>query len=317
VTHAARALFAGLVDYAGLFPPAALPMTEATARYASFRAGPHAWMLGGFVLPASSLEGFARAASAYLRSGDDAMPWRLNVPCGAPLDRDLSMVDAFESRHTDVRSGEGSTVKVEALEVKAANAVAVHDAATSIAGRHWTWFEIASGPALGSTLEAIASVGGGAKLRTGGVTAEAFPSSADIATVLLVCAKAAVPFKATAGLHHPFPGVYPLTYETDSPRAPMHGFVNVFLARALATELVRRQHPDPEAVAEIIALLDDRPDAFLWEDDGVRWRAHRFTTDDIIQLRRLAAGFGSCSFEEPVADLSRLGLIEMHGLRAQ
>jgi hypothetical protein len=308
VRHATRALLTGLVDYAGLFPPAALPMTEATARYASFRDGPYAWMLGGFVLPASSLEDFARAASPWLRRGEDAMPWRLNVLCGAPLDRDLAMMDAFESRHTDVRSGEstGSNVKVEALELRGGNAVAVHDAATSLAGRHWTWFEIAAGPALGSTIEAIARVGGGAKLRTGGVTAEAFPSSADIATVLLACAKAGVPFKATAGLHHPFPGTYPLTYEQDSPRAPMHGFVNVFLAHALATELVRRQYPDPEAVAEIVVLLDDRPDAFLWEDDGVRWRAHEFTTDDIIRARRLAAGFGSCSFEEPVADLSRL-----------
>ena len=42
-----------------------------------------------------------------------------------------------------------------------------------------------------------------AKLRTGGVVPEAFPKSLDIIRFVRTCAAANVPFKATAGLHHP------------------------------------------------------------------------------------------------------------------
>ena len=74
---------------------------------------------------------------------------------------------------------------------------------------------------------------GRAKVRTGGLTPEAFPVPADLARFLHRCAAARVPFKATAGLHHPIRSVQRCTYRADSPTALMHGFVNVFLAAAL------------------------------------------------------------------------------------
>src|SRR5215469_4630128 len=51
-----HAAFKSLVDYAGLFPPAALGMSDAIDEYAAASEGAHAWMLGRFIVPFSRLE---------------------------------------------------------------------------------------------------------------------------------------------------------------------------------------------------------------------------------------------------------------------
>ena len=50
-----RALLAGVVDYAGLFPPAGLALDLALTHYVRYRQGPGGWMLGRFVCPAARL----------------------------------------------------------------------------------------------------------------------------------------------------------------------------------------------------------------------------------------------------------------------
>src|SRR5947209_8360818 len=50
-----RALLAGIIDYAGLFPPARLSLDLALTTYTHYRRGPDAWMLGRFVCPAARL----------------------------------------------------------------------------------------------------------------------------------------------------------------------------------------------------------------------------------------------------------------------
>src|SRR6185312_670299 len=95
------------------------------------------------------------------------------------------------------------------------------------------YVEFAPGDA-DAILPVLVRRGARAKIRTGGVTAEAFPSGETMADFLLACARARVPFKATAGLHHVVRGSYKLTYELESAQAKMHGLANVFLAAALA-----------------------------------------------------------------------------------
>jgi len=134
-----------------------------------------------------------------------------------------------------------------------------------------------------------------AKIRTGGLTPDAIPSSKTIADFLRECAQHGVPFKATAGLHHPIRCVRPLTYEPDAPRGTMHGFINVFMAAAIL--------PHAEAILE-----EDNPNAFHFDDDTASWRGHAVLTDDLARVREeFAISFGSCSFEEPVKDLQELG----------
>ena len=83
-------------------------------------------------------------------------------------------------------------------------------------------------------IAAMAGTGAHAKIRTGGVTPEAFPQATSVARFIHACAMADVGFKATAGLHHPVRGEFNLTYEPACPRGVMYGFLNVFMAAALA-----------------------------------------------------------------------------------
>jgi hypothetical protein len=146
-------------------------------------------------------------------------------------------------------------------------------------------------------------VRGFAKFRTGGLVPEAIPSSQAIARFLCDSAAHRIAFKATAGLHHPVRRMAALTYTPDSPQAVMHGFLNVFAAAALAW------HGTPQS--RIADLLEERdPSAFGFGGDAFDWKGVRVTTAQIRDARRdFAHSFGSCSFEEPVSELRRLGLL--------
>jgi len=248
-----KELFARLIDYAGLFPPAALPMTQAVSNYARYRDGEHAWMLGKFIVPAERVD---EALCHPDRSEGSA--------CLAQTDLSVLGVDEVKATTAaDIARIERKDVYVEVTDL--------------------------------SLIKVIAEHGLRAKIRTGGVTAEAFPSAERVAAFIRECAEHGVAFKATAGLHHPIRCIKPLTYEADAPRGMMHGFVNVFLAAALI------------AHAEEI-LLEREAQAFAFDDDCASWRGHRIATDDLARIRaEFAISFGSCSFEEPVSDLKELG----------
>src|SRR5262249_3283632 len=109
-----------------------------------------------------------------------------------------------------------------------------------------------------------------------------------------------LPFKATAGLHHPIRSPYALTYAADAPRAELHGFLNVFMAAAFAWH---GQRP----IERILAETDAGTFRF---DEQARWRDWSLTVGQIQEARHeFAHSFGSCSFEEPVHDLEALGFL--------
>jgi hypothetical protein len=113
-----------------------------------------------------------------------------------------------------------------------------------------------------------------------------------------------VPFKATAGLHHPIRCYKPLTYAANAPKGTMHGFLNVLLMTGFARESYR--------VSLLEELMEEEfEEAFTFNETGVKWRDDHFmTTAHILLLRRRGMNsFGSCSFEEPIADLQKLGLL--------
>jgi hypothetical protein len=149
-------------------------------------------------------------------------------------------------------------------------------------------------------LDEVKRAGCFAKLRTGGVKPEAIPPVADVAAFIVGCAGRRLPFKATAGLHHPVRSSHPLTYDADAPRAVMHGFLNVFLAAAFAW------HGDRD-IEPVLAETD--PAAFRF-DDRAHWRDRSLDAGQVREARQnFAHSFGSCSFEEPVRDLEGLGLL--------
>lgn len=290
-SSALDALLDGLVDYAGLFPPAGLSMRDAVANYARYRAGERKAMLARFVLPVARLDEFVAAAGAV--AADPTGAWPLAVLAGAG---DAAALDTFNAAH-------GARWRIDTAEAKAASSADVAALAAALAPRYTVYVEIPVKDDPSLLLTAIAGADLRAKIRTGGTTVDAFPSPSEVVRFIAHSARLGLPFKATAGLHHPLRGEFALTYAADSARGTMYGFLNVFLAAALLHSGVRES-----AVAPLIEERDAR--AITIDDDGISWRGHRVDRAAIRAARRAFAGsFGSCSFEEPVADLESLNLL--------
>jgi hypothetical protein len=228
-----RALLANAVDYAGLYPPASLPLAEVVTNYRRYLHSPEAWMLNRLVLPMEKL--------SEVSLGEK---WRVTL----------------------LVEGEPGPLppKVETLETKAGRRLSLP-----------TYCEV--------PLERVED--GYAKIRT------ATPSSETLAEFLCAAAARRLPFKATAGLHHPI-------------RTSMHGFLNVFVGATFAWLGMDR--------ITLTNLLNEAdPQAFDFRNDGLRWRDWRASTAEVAQARReFAHSFGSCSFEEPIDDLRALGLVK-------
>lgn len=288
---ALRTLLHETVDYAGLFPPAGLDMPAAVANYAAYRAGPDAWALGRFVLPAARLAELERAADPLLTPGD---PWRLSALLGPDVAADADRVGDFDRRHRARR-----TAVVDAVELRAADDEAIARAAALVPVGATAYVELPLGGDVAPLVRAVARAGMRAKARTGGTTPDAFPPSEDLARFIEACIAADVAFKATAGLHHPLRGAYRLSYEPDAATGVMFGFLNVFLATALLEAGASR--------VEARALLEEGdPDALRIEHDAVAWRAHRLGARALAAARSRMVSFGSCSFREPVDEMGGL-----------
>lgn len=299
---ARRLLLAGLVDYAGLFPPAALSMADAVRRYNEYRRSAEAWALGSFVVPVARLGEFEIAVAPILARGNDAA-WRLATIAGVDFGADIRTIHDFAVRAAP-------RAIVAAIEVKAATVAQVDAIAaqvallrTNLVGAFDTYVEVPIATDPSALVSAIAAHGLRAKVRTGGVETNAFPTADQLTAFFAACTAHGVVFKATAGLHHAMRGSYPLTYAPASEHGTMFGFLNVFLAA-----LLERQGLAP---SDTRALLEERdPGALAFTQSGVSWRGHTISAESLRRLRAQAAtSFGSCSFAEPVADLSSLGLL--------
>jgi hypothetical protein len=259
-----RALLDRLIDYAGLFPPAALAMPTAVQQYTAYRRGPHAWMLGRFIVPLARLNELRQAASP------SAADWKLSVLAlpGDPLPSEIDSVEMKIERAEDIRRAGAS-------------------------GPPLRYFEIPIARDPRDLVAALADTGARAKVRTGGLAPEAIPAVPDLARFLCQCAAARVPFKATAGLHHPL--------RSPGREGAPHGFLNVFLAAALAYH--------GGSLQEVTATLEETSaEAFRRDASGFAWHGHRLTFQQIVAARsEFAMAFGSCSFEEPIADLQTIG----------
>jgi hypothetical protein len=289
-----RALLAGVVDYAGLFPPAALDMVGAVHNYAAYRARDESWMLGRFVVPAARLDDFSEQLRAL---GEQAGPeWRMSALLGADVEADVERVRAFDREHR-------GRACVDSLEAKLDSADAIRRAAAATRKGFALFAELPVDSDLESLVRAVKDTGVNAKIRTGGVTADVFPSPAEVVQFIRCCITAGVRFKATAGLHHAVRGEYRLTYEPTAPTGPMFGFLNVLLAAGLMTTGLS----DGDAAQ----LLDERDArAFAATPTTVRWREATLDEEQARSVRdHVMMSFGSCSFSEPVDELRSLVLL--------
>lgn len=298
---AIRTLLEGAIDYAGLFPPAGLTMEPAVHNYAAYRTGETAWALGRFILPVGQLRAFEQAAAELLQEEPQAAPWRLSVLASPDISSDVESIVAFNARHQ--RVGDGGRASIEAVELKVKSAAEITDAMALLPPELEPFFEVPIDSDLREVTAALSATGGYAKVRTGGTVSSAFPDPPDLLRFVAACVAARVPFKATAGLHHPLRSAHHLTYEPGSETGLMFGFLNVFLLAAFLHAGL--------AVDEAASLLEEaEPGALRFERERVIWRSHQLELATLAQSRRQGCrSFGSCSFLEPVDDLKALHLL--------
>lgn len=274
-------LVARLYDDASLFPPGNAPLPEALVAHAAHERAPHADLVGTFVLPAARVDELAAELAERPFPGDLVLS--LTVP-------DVALADAAVARATALPGV--SVAAVEVVVPPGQDVVALLAGLDALASRYRgldVYVEVPRDERRPAVVEALAGTRYRAKLRTGGVVADAHPDERELASVidLLVCR--GVPFKATAGLHHAVRRTDPDTgFE-------QHGFLNVLATVAAA-----------QAGADVFTLT-----GLLAERDG-RVLVERLTALDAEAAARLRDGFrslGSCSVAEPLDDLLALGLV--------
>jgi hypothetical protein len=239
-----QALFSGLIDHAPTFPPEELPLDEGLAEHRRVRESEHGWIVNRFVCPASKL----------VELGDESL--RLSV-----------VLDTGELPEPDER--------IEAVEAAGLDPEVLFDAAPEV------YFELPLRDDVSFRILRIGELGLRGKVRCGGSVVPSIPALAEL---VQACRRLEVPFKATAGLHHPL-------RDGDE-----HGFLNLLAAAVFGDE--------EEALAE------EDPSAFALSDETFGWREHRAGPDEIARIRReLFVSFGSCSAQEPIVGLRALGML--------
>ena len=288
-----RALLTGLIDYAGLFPPAALPMSEVVTNYDHYRRSDDRWALGRIVVPVARLRELAVAAHALPLPPDGV--WCVSALAGDNPAHDADAITAWNAE-------EAGRYIVDTVEVRAASPEHVMRVAHAFGDGVAVYLEIPVADDPDPLVAAIKDAGVRAKIRMGGVTTDAFPAPQHVARFLACCARHRVPLKATAGLHHPLRAEHLLTYGDDAPRGTMFGFLNLFVAAAFARAGMSEE--------ELVHLLEEREvSAFRFGAGAVSWHSQSLTIARVADARAwFAIAFGSCSFREPMRDLAVLGL---------
>lgn len=279
---AIEALLTGLFDYAGLYPPASLGMRVAVDNYAGYMRGPHSWALGRFIVNLDRVDELRDVAGGLF----DGLSWSVV----ATQDSDWGRLSKLLS--------EG--VRIDALEIKCRSAAVVERVWRHIPDSLVTYFEVGMDAAGREALQTIGSMGARAKIRMGGVVADAIPSAKEVEQSLDALAGLHLPFKATAGLHHPLRSEQRLTYQPESPTETMHGFINLCCAAAMSYFGESRDN--------VVAVLSEQdPSSFRVSCDTIQWHDQNWTVEQLAELRdRFLISIGSCSFEEPIEDLESL-----------
>ncbi len=324
MTASLQALLTGVIDYAGMFPPAGLDLEPALRNYAAHRQSAESWMLARFICPVTRLPEIGPllnelfpdetiALSVLGRGGDNR-----EVFC-SQFREDMTTIEEF-------RKSYGQRGVVEAVEVRLPPdwsggrtrgrffrrvIEAAEDNETPI---HWpTYYEMtldgdwrdgldrATEHLSGFNQQRLTSNGlpkhppVGMKVRCGGLEPAAFPTPEQVTTAIEMCRDREVPLKFTAGLHHP------VRHLNADLQTSMHGFINVFSAGVLAYSL-GLEHKQIRAIVE-----EEDPSAFSFEDDFFGWREAEATVGETQYARRhRLISFGSCSFDDPRDDLKRL-----------
>ena len=318
----------GIMDYAGLFPPAKLNMSNAVSNFSKYQFDADDWMLARFICPANRLPEFGQEFRNLARP---YTLWKMSVLAGrgvtheeyfSSFDQDILNLSRFnESFGKDVVADFLETrLPAELLESMTAESVTSFVISLAKILKKYQvspinlYFEIDQRQnweknvstfisSLSHVIKSVSVLDGilsgiGFKLRCGGLDASAFPSPQQVSTAIEKCAVHNVAFKATAGLHHP------VRHFNQGVNTKMHGFLNVFGAALLAFK-----HELPKGNIEKI-VEDENPANFIFTDSLFKWNNLEISAEEIQSLRaKRVISFGSCSFDEPREDLRSLNLL--------
>ena len=297
-----QALLTKSIDYAGMFPPCGLALEPALQNQAQYVRSDDSWMLGAFVLPVEQFD----AARQSLSQFDPLHPLRVAAlgPKTANADRFLDALDEADAAIRSLSSNVDlvSISHLEMLLPPDADLGLLDEARSIVVDLPVFW---EAPPERAQKIIALLAEHNsdadvatfGYKLRTGGVTADAFPTSAQISEALVTPATHQLPIKFTAGLHHP------IRQFRDEVETKMHGFLNVLGAAVLAAEHRWDAHQTS------IMLEDENSDSFSFTDDLFAWREWKIDIERLKYRRKFVTSFGSCSFDEPCEDLRALKLL--------
>ncbi len=312
-----HSLLDGIIDYAGLFPPAKLSMDEAFRRFTDHRSSDDGWMLARFVCPATRLSELQELIALAEQS---QLPVAVSVlgSGGDTLESFLESVREDEKKIAAFADELGDRATTDVYEVRLPEAggaaVAVNQASLTVT-KGWSrlitpFFEVsvlgdwrprlpAAAAAVRDTdRQAEAGHRVGLKIRCGGLEASAIPDVEAVAAAIATCRATVIPLKATQGLHHPF------RHHDPEMQAMVHGFVNLFTASILA-----HVHDLPvKRLIDVVAESD--PEAFVIGPDQLSWRDYEVSAEEVAAARgSVLTTFGSCSFSEPRDDLRKLGYV--------
>ncbi|MQW75128.1 hypothetical protein GHK92_04515 [Nocardioides sp. dk4132] len=276
------ALLRGLCDDAAIFPPGNLALELAVPAHLEHLRAPHAALVGPFIVAAGRLPELGG-----LLEGQPAGSFgvALTVPMLEALAPALAAADAIPAVRV-----EGVEVALDA-DTSAEAVVPLLDEALAAHPDVAVFVEVPRDARRPDLVAALAGTPYLAKFRTGGVRADLYPDETELAEAVVAAARAGVPFKATAGLHHAVRNTDPATgFE-------QHGFVNLIAAVDAAL--------DGADVAEVERLLAERDGTVL-----AAFLRDALDESTATRLRAQFRSFGTCSIAEPVAELADLGLLD-------
>ncbi|MCW5937227.1 MAG: hypothetical protein KIT11_07975 [Fimbriimonadaceae bacterium] len=292
-----RGLLEGAIDYAGLFPPAKLDLPTAYREYRSLLSGPDGWIVNRFVCGVGSLPDLAGLVGEHEEVlAVDVIGTPLGADPGARVRADADLVlAAAETGRLEVA---GYEVRVDPTAAHAAGGALKK--LEKLIGEVPIYAEVPFGEGQVDAMQEVISAWDevGFKARTGGTSADQFPTVADLAAFIAEVAALEAPFKFTAGLHEP------LRYLDVELNVKRHGFLNAMGAGALAVtnDLSQRE------IEEVLGL--EQAEAFAFFEEKATIGGHTLTLDGIEEFWGVFGGFGSCSVSEPIEGLRRMGVMK-------
>ncbi len=320
-----------LIDYAGVFPPARLPLSRALENYLSYRRFDHHWILARFICPITELPRLTDLLDEH-QDTLDKNPLRLSVVLTSSSELMLFFMNIKDDLVKILEFNDlfGEMVKIEVLEARIPDETVMNaQNSTKIktfldefidlldANLNWViqpflepriegdWQKKLSalfkGFAEHYDVQALwtraHSLPPGIKLRCGGTLLKHPPSIQQVARILRQCGELGITFKATAGLHHPLVRFDPHGNSLE------HGFLNIFLAALLAF----KKNMSEEMLISL--LRETNLTRIQFGNDSIEWNGHLLTLDQIKEFRKKVISFGSCDFIEPIEELKKLNLL--------